>query len=74
MLLKLLSQFLAPNSDGSNPSHSCSVLDLDTSIDRSPPICAEALCELLDWTGNASRDDRLSAEGLEEILRYIDNG
>ena len=41
---------------------------------RSQPINAETLSELLELTSCSDNKDRLSAEGLEDILRYIGNG
>ena len=41
---------------------------------RSQPINAEALSELLELTNRSENEERLCAEGLEDILRYIGNG
>ena len=74
LILKGLTQRFHPTPKGKNLSPSHSIVDLETSMGRSQPINAETLSELLELTSHSDNKDRLSAEGLEDILRYIGNG
>lgn len=74
LILKGLTQrfHLTPKGKNISPSHS--IVDLETAMGRSQPINAETLSELLELTSRSENEERLCAEGLEDILRYIGNG
>ena len=74
VIFKALTQRFHLGPGSKNPSSSDVDINSETFMGRSQLIGAEALSELLERMSPSENEERLSAEGLEDILRYIGNG